>query len=179
MRDDTPSELAALRQEAKDYGWRQVVHEREKRTKPLYRIAKSLLPRLAISQQHLRFYASLANLYTVHDLRHLKAEQTHLYLLCYAWQRYRQITDNLVDALGYHMKKLEDESKARANKSFVVEQVSRQLGTPEVGRLLLFDIGYRNASDSVPTAITGDMHGANKTNFAILHWSGQRGDTSS
>lgn len=143
VRDDTLSELAALRQDAKDFGWRQMAHEREKRAKlePLYRIAKTLLPRLAISQQNLRYYASLANFYTVHDLRHLKAEQTHLYLLCYARQRYRQLTDNLVDALGYHMKKLEDESKARANKSFVTEQISRQQGTPQVGRLLLLYVG--------------------------------------
>ncbi|HBO5822948.1 TPA: hypothetical protein L4617_006853, partial [Pseudomonas aeruginosa] len=45
------------------------------------------------------------NFYTVHDLRHLKAEQTRLYLLCYAWVRYRQLTDNLVDAMAFHMKK--------------------------------------------------------------------------
>ena len=139
MRDDTLSELAALKQDAKDFGWRQMAQEREKRAKlePLYRIAKALLPKLAISQQNLLYYASLANFYTVYDLRRLKPEQTHLYLLCYAWQRYRQLTDNLVDALGYHMKQLEDESKAWANKHFVAEQVRRQQETPQVGRLLL------------------------------------------
>lgn len=60
-----------------------------------------------------------------------------MYLLCYARQRYRQFTDNLVDALGYHMKQLEDESKARSNKLFVTEQIRRQQETPRVGRLLL------------------------------------------
>jgi TnpA family transposase len=139
VRDDTLSELAALKQDAKDFGWRQMVREREKRAKlaQLYWIAKALLPRMAISQQNLRYYASLANFYTVHDLRHLKPEQTHLYLLCYAWQRYRQLSDNLVDALGYHMKQFEDESKARANKLFIAEQVRRQQDTPQIGRLLL------------------------------------------
>jgi hypothetical protein len=72
----------------------------------LARIAKALLPKLGISQQNLLYYASLANFYTVHDLRHLKAEQTRLYLLCYAWVRYRQLTDNLVDAMAFHMKNL-------------------------------------------------------------------------
>lgn len=115
------------------------MREREKRAKlePLYRVAKALLPKLAISQQNLLYYASLAIFYTVHDLRNLKPEQTHLYLLCYAWQRYRQLTDNLVDALGYHMKQLEDESKARGQKHFIAEQVRRQQETPQVGRLLL------------------------------------------
>ena len=138
-RDNTLSELAALKQDAKTFKWRQMVNEREKRAKlePLYLIARTLLPKFAISQRNLHYYASLANFYTVYNLRRLKAEQTHLYLLCYAWQRYRQLTDNLVDALSYHMKQLEDESKARTDKRFVAEQAQREQETPRVGRLLL------------------------------------------
>ena len=138
VRDDTLSQLAALRQDAKDFGWRQMAREREKRAtlEPLHEIAKALLPKLGISQQNLLYYASLANFYTVHDLRNLKADQTHLYLLCYAWQRYRQLTDNLVDAMAYHMKQLEEESSAGAKQSFVAEQVRRHQETRQVGRLL-------------------------------------------
>ena len=139
VRDDTLSELAALKQDAKNFKWRQMANEREKRARlePLYLIARTLLPKLAVSQRNLHYYASLANFYTVYDLRRLKAEQTHLYLLCYTWQRYRQLTDNLVDALSYHMKQLEDESKARTDKRFVAEQAEREQETPRVGRLLL------------------------------------------
>jgi hypothetical protein len=147
VRDDTLSQLAALKQDAKDFGWRQMAREREKRAtlEPLHRIAKALLPTLGISQQNLLYYASLANFYTVHDLRNLKADQTYLYLLCYAWVRYRQLSDNLVDAMAYHMKQLEDESSAGAKQSFVAEQVRRQQDTPQVGRLLSLYI-----DDSVP-----------------------------
>jgi hypothetical protein len=138
VRDDTLSQLAALKQDAKDFGWRQMAREREKRAmlEPLHGIAKALLPKLDISQQNLLYYASLANFYTVHDLRYLKAGQTRLYLLCYAWVRYRQLTDNLVDAMAFHMKQLEDKSRADAKQSFVDEQVSRYQETPQVGRLL-------------------------------------------
>jgi hypothetical protein len=151
VRDDTLSELAALKQDAKDFGWRQMVREREKRAKlvPLYRIAKALLPKLSISLQNLLYYASLANFYTIYDLRRLKPEQTHLYLLCYAWQRYRQLTDNLVDALGYHMKQLEDETKTKANKQYILEQARRQQETPQVGRLLLLYVDD-TVADSTP-----------------------------
>jgi TnpA family transposase len=151
VRDDTLSELAALKQDAKDFGWRQMAREREKRAKLelLYRIAKALLPKLAISRQNLLYYASLAIFYTVYDLRRLKSEQTHLYLLCYAWQRYRQLTDNLVDASGYHMKQFEDESKVRTNKHFVAEQVRRQQETPQVGRLLLLFVD-ETVADATP-----------------------------
>ena len=59
VRDDTLSELAALKQDAKNFGWRQMAKEREKLSKlePLYRIAKVLLPKLAISQQNLHYYS--------------------------------------------------------------------------------------------------------------------------
>ncbi|CAA9891785.1 hypothetical protein METHB2_50056 [Candidatus Methylobacter favarea] len=36
----------------------------------------------------------------------------------------------------------------------------------------IFDIWYRNISDMVPTAMTGDMHSINKANLAILQWFG-------
>jgi Domain of unknown function (DUF4158) len=77
-RDDTLSELAVLRQDAKDFRWRQMACEREKRVtlEPLYRVVKTLMPKLGISQQNVLYYASLAIFYTVHDLRDLKPDQT-------------------------------------------------------------------------------------------------------
>jgi len=151
VHDDTLSELAALKQDAKNFGWRQMAREREKRVKlePLHRIAKTLLPRLAVSKQNLLHYASLANFYTIYDLRRLKPDQTHLYLLCYAWRRYRQMTDNLVDASAYHIKQLEDESKLRAGKLFFLEQMERRQETPQMGRLLRLYVDER-VSDATP-----------------------------
>jgi len=88
VHDETLSDLAALKQDAKNFGWRQMAREREKRVKlePLHRIAKTLLPRLEVSKQNLLHYASLANFYTIYDLRRLKPDQTNLYLLCYVWR---------------------------------------------------------------------------------------------
>ena len=187
VRDDTLSQLAALKQDAKNFGWRQMIREREKRAllKPLHRIAKALLPTLGVSQQNLLYYASLANFYTVHDLRNLKIEQTHLYLLCYAWQRYRQISDNLVDAMAYHMKQLEEESSAGAQKSFVAEQVRRQQDTPQVGRLLLIYVDD-TVADATPFGnvrqraykimprdtlqITGQRMSVKPVSKLALHW---------
>ena len=139
VRDDTLSKLAGLRQDAKNFRWRQMKLEREKRAtlKPLYQIASTLLPKLGISQQNLLYYASLTNFYTVYDLRRLRPkQQSYLYLLCYAWVRYRQLTDNLVDAMAFHMKQLEDESRAGAKQSFADEQVKRHQDSSQVGRLL-------------------------------------------
>jgi len=187
MRDDTLSQLAALKQDAKHFGWRQMIREREKRAllEPLHRIAKALLPKLDVSQQNLLYYASLANFYTVHDLRNLKTDQAHLYLLCYAWQRYRQLSDNLVDAMAYHMKQLEEESSALAQKSFLAEQVRRQQDTPQVGRLLLIYVDD-TVADATPFGnvrqraykimprdklqITGQRLSVKPASKLALHW---------
>ena len=150
-RDDTLSALAVLRQDAKDFRWRQMAHERQKRAMldPLYTLAKALLPTLGISQQNLRYYASLATFYTVYDLRRLRPEQTQLYLLCYVWLRYRQLTDNLVDSLTYHMKQFEDACSIAAKKGADAEQLRLQQETPQIGRLLSLYVD-ESVADTTP-----------------------------
>jgi len=55
--------------------------------------------------------------------------------------------------MGYHMKKLEDESKQIAEKQFVAEQTQRQQETAQIGRLLLLYV-----DDKVDdTATFGDV----------------------
>ncbi|RZF23723.1 Tn3 family transposase [Paraburkholderia sp. UYCP14C] len=138
VREDALSGLAAIKQDAKYFGPHMMSRERHKRAvlEPIYRVAESVPPKLEISRQNLDYYASLAHFYTVYDLRKLRPGQSALYLLCYAWQRYRQFNDNLVDALRHHTKKFEDESKVSADQAFTLAQLQRQKDTPQVGRLL-------------------------------------------
>ena len=138
-RENTLSDLAALKQDAKSFRYRQMGLERQKRLMlaPLYAIAKALLPSLDLSQLNIAYYASLANFYTIYDLRRFKPGQTNLYLLCYAWQCYRQLTDNVVEAFGYHTRQLEDGTKAVANQQAAKIHNERQHATPRVGELLL------------------------------------------
>ena len=79
VREDTLSGLAALKQDAKHFGYHMMLMERQKRTaiEPVYRLMKKLLPALAISQQNLNYYANLAHYYTIYDLRRMKPEQVH------------------------------------------------------------------------------------------------------
>ena len=139
VRENTLSDLAALKQDAKSFRYRQIGLERQKRLTlaPLYAIAKSLLPSLDLSRLNIAYYSSLANFYTIYDLRRLKPGQTYLYLLCYAWQRYQQLTDNVVDAFSYHTRQLEDDTKVVATKQAAQIHNERQQATPRVGELLL------------------------------------------
>ena len=151
VRDETLSELAAIKQDAKHFGYRQMEMERKKRTTlaPLYTIAKALLPSLDLSPLNIAYYASLANYYTIYDLRRFKPSQTYLYLLCYTWQRYRQFSDNLADAFGYHMNQCEKETKSIANQQTALAHAERQQSAPQVGRLLLLYVDD-SFDDSTP-----------------------------
>ncbi|MGH8255148.1 MAG: Tn3 family transposase, partial [Steroidobacteraceae bacterium] len=113
--------------------------ERQKRTllASLHHAVKDLLPALGISQQNIEYYASLVYYYTIYDLRRMRPGQSHLYLLCYAWQRYRQLSDNLVAAFDYHLRQIQQETKEASEAAYVQAQAKRQQEAPRVGRVLL------------------------------------------
>jgi TnpA family transposase len=138
VRKETLSELAALKQDARNFGYKMMVVERQKRATlaPLYEVANVLLPALGISRQNIAHYADLALFYTIYDLRRMTPGRAHLYLLCYAWQRFRQLSDNLVDAFDHHLSRIEDETKAASLAAFVQAQAKRQQEAPRVGRVL-------------------------------------------
>ncbi|QRX80824.1 Tn3 family transposase [Glaciimonas sp. PAMC28666] len=139
VHEDTLSDLAVLKQDAKNFGHQHMSRERDKREMlaPLHHAAKDLLPRLEISRQNLLYYASLVNYYTVFDLRRLKPGQTRLYLLCFAWLRYRQFTDNLLAAMYHLVRHYEAETKAHAQKRTLHEHAVQLRNNRKVGRLLL------------------------------------------
>jgi TnpA family transposase len=139
IREDALSELAAIKQDAKHFGYRMMVTERRKRAilSPIYPIAKCLLPTLDISQLNIHHYASLVNYYTIYDLRRLKSSHTYLYLLCYIWLRYRQLSDNLLEAFVYQFKQLDDESKETAKQQAAQAHDRQQQAVSLVGKLLM------------------------------------------
>jgi len=145
VKKDTLSNLAALKQDAKNFNYSMMVIECQKQTtlKPLYQIANNILPKLNISKHNIEYYASLAHYYTIHDLRkYIKFEQTALYLLCYAWQRYQQLNDNLINAFCYHTRKLEQEIKESTKKQFAQIKVKEKYDLPTIGSLLLLFVDY-------------------------------------
>lgn len=149
IQEQSLSDLAALKQDPKDFKLRMMEAERTKleTIKPLYKIAKKLLPTLNLSQQNILYYATLVNYYTIYDLRKkIKEEQTYLYLLCYIWQRYQQFNDNLINAFGYHLKQFEDETKEDAKEKMFHHQKKERSEKPIVGKLLehLVDDDYHD-----------------------------------
>jgi hypothetical protein len=48
-----------------------------------------------------KYYASLVQFYTVYKLQRMAVPTARLYLLCFASYRFRQISDNLIEAFLY------------------------------------------------------------------------------
>lgn len=134
--ESTLSELAALKQDPKSFGSTMMSLECEKHNllKPLHHLAKTLLPQLEISGQNIATYASLANYYTIYDLERFDDERTYLYLLCYAFKRYQQVSDNIVDAFNFQINKLEKETKTKVEAMLIDEPDNKD---KQVGQLLL------------------------------------------
>lgn len=111
------SDLSALKQDTKNFKYRVMQAEcaKLKTLKPLYQLANRILPTLEISQQNINYYASLAHFYTVTELLEFTPEQRDLYLLCFVWQRYQKITDNLVEAFCCKIKQFDDSLKIGLN----------------------------------------------------------------
>lgn len=126
--ENTLSELAALKQDPKSFGSTMMSIECGKHSllKPLRHLAKTLLPVLEISGQNIITYASLANYYTIYDLERFDDERTYLYLLCYAFKRYQQVSDNLVDAFNFQVNKLEKETKTKAEARLTDETDNKE-----------------------------------------------------
>jgi TnpA family transposase len=134
--DNSLSELAALKQDAKNFKFNMMTLERRKQEtlRPFYQLAQKLLPKLNISKQNIFYYASLANYYTIYELRNLPSWQTQLYILCYAWQRYQQLNDNLISAVGYHLTQFSKATKEEAKVMFL--KISQKQKSKLIGKLL-------------------------------------------
>lgn len=127
--EETLSELADLKRDAKDFKARMMDVEREKliKIKLLYKKAKLILPMLKLSHANIQYYASLVDYYDVYELRvKITPDQAYLYLLCYIWQRYRQLNDNLIDAFCFHLKQFEDDLKKKAKEAYTQYVMSQQ-----------------------------------------------------
>lgn len=155
INENSLSDLAAIKQDARNFKKSMMTLERDKWTtlKPLYRIIQRLLPTLKLSQQNIQYYADLAEYYTVYDLRKkIKTSQAHLYLLCYAWKRYREINDNLIIAFGFHFNQFED-SLTKAAKNQFSDQIVSQYDSQYNESLTLKQLAQFWVDDSLPDDI--------------------------
>lgn len=91
--------ISLLKQDLNDFSYKALKEEvgRRQSFKPLHIFAQKFLANANISQESSKYYASLVMYYTVYKLQRMDPLVARLYL-CFAYHRYRQINDHLVEA---------------------------------------------------------------------------------
>lgn len=129
--DEQIYRISALRREPKDFSHKELKREVERRKffQPLHEYAQIFLELAGLSNESGKYYASLVKFYTVYKLQRMPKGTTRLYLLCFAFHRFRQINDNLIEAFIYlvdHYEKLARRDAEEAMKR-AMEEASENL----------------------------------------------------
>jgi len=114
--DEGMYRISALKHEPKDFSYGELRQEVVRRTffQPLYTFGQTFLAAAGLSNESVKYYASLVQFYTVYKLQRMAAPTTRLYLLCFASHRFRQINDNLIEAFIHLIDHYEQQAKLAA-----------------------------------------------------------------
>ena len=117
--DEYLSRVSALRKEPKDFSYQEMRREVQRRQMfaPLHEFAKTFLVKADISMDSRRYYASLVQFYTIYKLKRMEAGPAHLYLLCFASYRFRQVNDHLIEAFIHLVYQYEHEARAASQSA--------------------------------------------------------------
>ena len=123
--EDSPGlyELTQLKREPKDFSAGEIKQEihRGEQLRDLYHLADKLLPDLDISNESIKYYASLVNYYSVYKLKRFSESTAYVYLLCFVYHRYQGLHDNLIHCFIHHVRQFREAAKEESK-----EQVYQQ-----------------------------------------------------
>lgn len=130
--------ITQLKREPRDFSLTEVKQEiqRGKQLFYFYQIARKLLPALSISNENIKYYASLVNYYSVNRLQQLNEWTVYLYLICFTHHRYQQMLDNLINCLIYRVRQYNDEAKDIAKERVYQYHVESNENLQKAGEIL-------------------------------------------
>ena len=116
-------EITALKRDPQHFGTKEIAREimRGEQMHPLYQMAHHVLPHFNISNESVKYYASLINYYSVFQMKQRNDTLIQVYLLCFIYYRYQVYQDNLIVTLLYHVKRYLDQARL-VGKDKVYEQ---------------------------------------------------------
>lgn len=131
-------EITLLKREPKDFSLKEIRQEinRGKQINHLYSLTKSLLPHLSISNESIKYYASLVTYYSVFRLRQLNEWIVYVYLLCFIYHRYQKLHDNLINCLIYDVRGYIDDAKSYAKERLYESLIESNQDMQRAGKVL-------------------------------------------
>ena len=117
--DEGMYRISVLKHEPSDFSYRELRQEAERRKsfQALYAFAQSFLVTAGLSTESVKYYASLVQFYTVYKLQRMAIKTARLYLLCFAFHRFRQINDTLIEAFVHLLGKYEKHARQAAEEA--------------------------------------------------------------
>ena len=94
------------------------------------------MPHLDISNENIRYYASLVTYYSVFRLKQLDEGIVHLYLLCFVYHRYQKLHDNLLTGLIHHVRRFTDAAKSAAKERVYEHRTEGNENLQKAGHVL-------------------------------------------
>jgi|SRR5659263_35389 len=131
-------QLTLLKHEPKDFSYQEIQREVSKRKTlfELYELAMSFLPSLHISNENIKYYASLITYHPVREIKRMGREVANAYLLCFISYRYQKVNDNLVNTFLYHVGKFIEEAKEAAKEQMAEEKLEGNRNLKNAGKIL-------------------------------------------
>jgi TnpA family transposase len=147
LSDEGMYPISMLKHEPKDFSYSELHQEvgRRKVFQPLYAFGKTFLAANGLSSESVKYYASMVQFYSVYKLQRMAAPTTRLYLLCFAFHRFRQINDNLIDALIHLIGQYEKQAKLASEQAMQQAIIEASANLHAAGQVLDLFI-----DDSIP-----------------------------
>ena len=130
--------LTQLKHEPRDCSASEIKREIQRSTQlaPFYALAQRVLPALEISNESIKYYASLVSYYSVYKLKRLPAWTVYLYLLCFVFHRYQRLHDHLITSLMYHVRRYTEAAKAAAKERVYTVRTESNEALQKAGHVL-------------------------------------------
>jgi hypothetical protein len=130
--------ITLLKREPKDFRLGEMRQEidRADQLRPLYQVAQRIVPKLTISSEGIKQYASLVAYYSVFRLRQLSPWLVYLYLLCFVTHRYQRLHDHLLTCFIHTVNQYDDDAKAAAKEQVYTQRLERNTDLPKAGEVL-------------------------------------------
>jgi TnpA family transposase len=131
-------EITLLKRDPRDFSNHEIKREvhRGEQTRDLYAMSQKLLPQLNISNENIRYYASLVDYYSVYKLQQLSESVVYVYLLCFIQHRYQKLHDNLIQSLLHHVRRHSDDAKVAAKELVYNFQITTNANLQKAGQVL-------------------------------------------
>lgn len=134
--------LTWLQQEPSSFKYYQMRAQvlRKQQMKIIHDLSVRLIPNLVISNENIRYYASLAEHYSIYKLKRMKGHIAYIYLLCFAYTRYSQINDTLIEAFKHYVRFYEKEADNWSRDtiySYQLEGMRELIKVPKILKLFI------------------------------------------